>query len=356
MHFFRPCFKRRLLHIPLILVILCVSHHEIFSYYLNTRNWPSLRCDNKNECTRILLVADPQIIGNNEEKYHFITPFSIFDSDRFVQKTYNHAFNFVQPDLVIFLGDLMDEAHKATDEEFSNYVRRLFNIFLSGGSPSNVRHIWLPGDNDIGGEDSLVTKNKIKRFDRAFSQPSLINFKNITFFKINRLISDIPVYKEKREFYNTDEIFVGLSHVPLMFKPSIFVDKVIEKMMPHLLFTAHEHKSMIISTDALLRQDFQIVPVTPKDQQIFEFTLGMTDMYEILIPTSSYRMGTDKVGYGYAIIENNVLRFTVLWSPSRFTQLKCYFYLILVIFLFIILYKCFICPKYSRIVRIVKGP
>lgn len=73
-------------------------------------------------------------------------------------------------------------------------------------------------------------------------------------------------------------------------------------MLPHLLFTAHEHKSMIISTDALLRQDFHIVPVTPDNNKVYEYSLGVTDMYEILIPTCSYRMGTDKIGYGYAII------------------------------------------------------
>lgn len=73
-------------------------------------------------------------------------------------------------------------------------------------------------------------------------------------------------------------------------------------MLPHLLFTAHEHKSMIISTDALLRREFQIVPVTRDNNQVFEYTLGTTDMYEILIPTCSYRMGTTKIGYGYAVM------------------------------------------------------
>lgn len=88
------------------------------------------------------------------------------------------------------------------------------------------QHIWLPGDNDIGGEDTLVTPNKLKRFEKAFSQPDIISSNNITFFKINRLTSAVPVYKNAREFYDTSQIFVGLSHVPLLFKPSIFVDKV----------------------------------------------------------------------------------------------------------------------------------
>lgn len=84
----------------------------------------------------------------------------------------------------------------------------------------------MPGDNDIGGEDTSVTSDKIKRFQHAFSQPDFIDFNNVTFFKINRLTMEIPSYKEKREFYDNSQVFVGLSHMPLMFKPSTFVDKV----------------------------------------------------------------------------------------------------------------------------------
>jgi hypothetical protein len=73
-------------------------------------------------------------------------------------------------------------------------------------------------------------------------------------------------------------------------------------MLPQVLFTAHEHKSMIVSTDALLRQDRQIIPVTPDNNKIYEYTLGNTDMYEFIIPTCSYRMGTDKIGYGFAVL------------------------------------------------------
>lgn len=49
-----------------------------------------------------------------------------------------HAFTFVKPDIVIFLGDLMDEGSTATESEYKEYVRRLFNIFLKGPS-GNVR-------------------------------------------------------------------------------------------------------------------------------------------------------------------------------------------------------------------------
>jgi hypothetical protein len=53
-------------------------------------------------CFRVLLVADPQILG--EENENFLT---IFDSDRHLHKTFREAKSLVQPDAVMFLGDLM---------------------------------------------------------------------------------------------------------------------------------------------------------------------------------------------------------------------------------------------------------
>lgn len=78
--------------------------------------------------------------------------------------------------------------------------------------------------------------------------------------------------------------------------------QVLTKLQPHLLFTAHEHKAMIINTDALLRQDRHVIPIRPDNNGVYSYTLGALDMYEILVPTCSYRMGTSKIGYGFAIV------------------------------------------------------
>ncbi|XP_050294539.1 uncharacterized protein LOC126734818 isoform X2 [Anthonomus grandis grandis] len=327
-----------------ILTLSFIFYAEFLNYKLNSRTWPRMSCKSDSDCTRILLVADPQIIGRLNEIIHPITPFSIFDSDRYLKITYFYAYTFVNPHVVIFLGDLMDEAHIASDDDFYSYVRRIFDIFLKPYSQNN-HHIWLPGDNDIGGEDTQVTPKKLQRFERAFSQASINNIRNITFFKINRLTGIIPVYKKEREFYDTSKIFVGLSHVPLMFRPSVFSEKVINKMWPHILFTAHEHKSMIINTDALLHRDFHIIPVNPDNSEVYEYPLGVQDMYEIMIPTCSYRMGTMKIGYGFAIIENSEVRFTVLWSPTRFDKLFGYLILIVLPFAFICFFKTYGCVK-----------
>ncbi|KAJ8972402.1 hypothetical protein NQ317_010325 [Molorchus minor] len=65
-----------------LLVILFIIYTEIFSYYFNMGNWNELRCKTEQGCAKILLVADPQIIGYNKEVIHFLTPINIYDSDR----------------------------------------------------------------------------------------------------------------------------------------------------------------------------------------------------------------------------------------------------------------------------------
>lgn len=71
-----------------------------------------------------------------------------------------------------------------------------------------------------------VKPEKIKLFEQAFAQPDILRHNHISFYKINRLIERIPIIRQQMDFYNTETIVIGLSHVPLMFIPSIFVDKV----------------------------------------------------------------------------------------------------------------------------------
>lgn len=46
--------------------------------------------------------------------------------------------------------------------------------------------IYLPGDNDIGGEEDVVSSNIHNRFNFAYSQPDTLVYKKVTFFKVKR--------------------------------------------------------------------------------------------------------------------------------------------------------------------------
>lgn len=90
-------------------VLIFIAYTEIIAYYLNTHNWHHLKCENRKECMKILLVADPQIIGLHDEPVHFLTPFTILDSDKYVklvqpwQPNLNCLFQLFKEDILVCL-------------------------------------------------------------------------------------------------------------------------------------------------------------------------------------------------------------------------------------------------------------
>lgn len=79
------CRKRPTLQHPkwvlLFSLLPTILYWDYYEYYFP--KWFNIDCQNEEDCTRILLVADPQIIGLRNEMIHFITPISIWDSDRY---------------------------------------------------------------------------------------------------------------------------------------------------------------------------------------------------------------------------------------------------------------------------------
>ena len=59
---------------------------------------------------------------------------------------------------------MLDDGSECNDETFQSYVRRFKGIF-----DTKALKIYVPGDNDIGGEGGdAVTAKKIKRFQQNF--------------------------------------------------------------------------------------------------------------------------------------------------------------------------------------------
>lgn len=313
-------FKMKIKVLILLMVCLFVIYSEIFSYSSRVNSWKDLSCDLE-DCTKILLVGDPQIIGLKSGASKAIAPFTIYDSDRYLAKTYHNAYEFTKPDVVIFLGDLFYEGMHSSDKEFEVYLKRFKKIFNLQSNKS--RYIYLPGDNDIGGDGKLIKLKKLVRFQKAFNQSDTVNYRNIKFYKVNLLTKaapkNIPIHAK---FSDTTTIMIALSHIP--FLHSVIVNKVLREMRPHIIFTAHDHVSKVIPIDAKTRRYELPIIVNPNVEKIHTFKLGANNMYEVAVPTCSYRKGNDEYGYGFAVIKNDVLYYTALGLPNRFKQLKMY--------------------------------
>lgn len=153
---------------------------------------------------------------------------AIFDSDRYLRNSFTRAIAHVKPDVICFMGDLMDEGSIATNEEHNEYLHRFKEIFYTD---SKVAIMQIPGDNDIGGEDDdRISDRKVNRFREAFNERSYLEVKDLyRLLNVNLLTHKFPELNERpsddktewREFTN-----IVLTHISLLSYPGLSLNKV----------------------------------------------------------------------------------------------------------------------------------
>jgi hypothetical protein len=272
-----------------------------------------IQCSNP-FCHRILFVADPQILGEVHE-----SQIARIDSDRHLEKNFQSISKFTQPNLIIFLGDLMDEGSIATDGQFLNYLKRFEKIFEI---PPNCDSIFVPGDNDIGGEGSeKVNELSVKRFETVFGAENNWKIgKNLEIFHFNLITKNVP------EMNSSSDIKIVISHYPIFDDFSYEVRREIQRNKPNVIFSSHHHKSLIITE----RNRENLTKSTT-------LNLQSNETIEISVPSPNYRMGTLKIGFGMAVIEDGTLKYSPMFIISRFYIFGIY---IFAIFGYSISYGC----------------
>ncbi|XP_063838361.1 metallophosphoesterase 1 [Ostrinia nubilalis] len=302
---------------------------EWFIYIVQPRYWQRLECRGYDAtCTKILFIADPQIQGDLAVSPPLSYLYN-WDSDRYLKSTFAVAVNQFKPDVLVYLGDLMDEGSVSTMAQFHSYVKRLSGIFEV---TYPVVQVWLPGDNDIGGETEPIKQDKVREFEQVFHQPSVITYKNISFYKVNGITHTVPKALEEDE----SNFKIVVSHYPITIR-HIIGHKVNDGIRPNIYFCAHEHESKYVkqSKDLTHRETYPLY-----DEKVLEISTDEEKLYEIYVPTCSYRMGTVNIGFGAAILENNNedMRYTVFWSPTRFPYLRFYLAVLICLTVYCLLY------------------
>lgn len=300
--------------VNLLAVLVILVFNEYLVYYVQRVQWHVEKCKT-DECNRILFVADPQLLGENNEWW-----FARWDNDRHISKNFRQAFSHVKPDAVIFLGDLMDEGSVADNEQFQRYHRRFLKVFKSARS---VDRVYVPGDNDIGGEGwEPVKREKVERFQIFFSSHDKLRLKK----HLNVYVADLirrymPEPDKSEDFLNATRILVG--HYPLTHGPDSFSSSAIKRFQPHAIFSAHDHKSSksISKIDSLYPRTTFLGSSTTFD---LESMHNRSEILEIQVPSCSYRMGALRIGFGQAVFENGKLNYTPLFVINRFVQFAVY--------------------------------
>lgn len=124
-------------------IVLC---NEYLIYFIQRLRWKHLHCESS--CTKILFVADPQLLGHITADDRLKSMIEIYDSDRHLAKTYRQAVAHSKPDIIVFLGDIFDEGSISNDQEFKETHLRFQKLFPI---PRDSDTIFVAGDNDIGG-------------------------------------------------------------------------------------------------------------------------------------------------------------------------------------------------------------
>lgn len=290
----------------IIFIILLVFFNEFLIYRIQKFTWKQIKCSNDENCTRVLLVADPQILGNCHESFY-----ARIDSDRHLSHNYKVALSFVKPDVIIFLGDLMDEGSISSDRQFLDYYERFMEIFPV---PESASAIYIAGDNDVGGEGGEQVDSR--RFNAIFG--------NETIWNVHGVIEVIHFNRIERNFLqqvsnnSSKAVRIVVSHLPIIDSFDSKMKTALEMVKPHVIFSAHNHKSILYRGDAqYFKRNFISEEITFDLHEVKEFI-------EIQVPSMNYRMGTLAIGFGQAIIENEILHYTPLFIISRFYQILIY--------------------------------
>ncbi|XP_078362503.1 metallophosphoesterase 1 homolog [Oculina patagonica] len=297
------------------IVIVAVGEFGCFWWAFFTWHVPA----NSSDALNLLLVSDSQIPGYKEERQGIRGYITRFDSDWYLKKAFFLALLSFSPDAVIHLGDILDEGAIATNDQFEEYKVRHDKIFIT---PDGISQIHVAGDNDIGGEwiDSM-TENNVLRFSRGFgSINDVIKLKSFQIVKFNTvaLLRRRP-FKDERKVYNKtlafiehlpskidkNKISILIGHVPLAYiseKQEVPLTNLINAIQPSYAFSGHLHNPVI-----------------------FEHDFGTVKFTEYVVPTCSYRMGTDKIGAAIAVLgTDGSIDYSVLRLPRRYPFLYAY--------------------------------
>lgn len=191
--------------------------------------------------------------------------------------------------------------------------------------------IFIPGDNDIGGEGSEPVKpEKVERFQRVYSNGTVWKLnKEIYVLDVNLITKSFPSKQEISANSNATRILI--SHFPVL--QSYSSNQIIDSLNPTVIFSAHNHKSNEIVAEK--NRHFINIPVSLDSFRIFDVeTLKRNGkILEISVPTCSYRMGTFSIGYAQAVFDNDKLLYSPMFVISRFHQFTVYAMFLFILFI-----------------------
>lgn len=189
--------------------------------------------------TNVLIIGDPQLI--DQHTYPDSGPLrmklSQLTVDNYIYKNYRALLKNLQPQVVVFLGDLLDDGRSPPSTEYyETQFRRFQELFVKptlehqGKRNKNNIQIFtnVPGNHDIGFGNG-ITKESIERFESHFGKRNMMLKKeNHELIFLNDLLisSNEKIDEELKPFLDEDLGFISLIGSQRKKKTRILFDHV----------------------------------------------------------------------------------------------------------------------------------
>ncbi|CUM46569.1 uncharacterized protein AC631_02023 [Debaryomyces fabryi] len=219
--------KWKILTVLTVIWIVIIHYFERISVRLSMekcqwQNWEGW--DKAAQPHRIALIADPQIVDDSsyQGRPAVLNYFVKKISDNYLHRNYRFLQEYLDPDTIIFLGDLFDGGRDWKNKMWLDEYIRFNEVFPKKPNRRTIES--LPGNHDIGFE--TIDFEVVKRFAAFFGEANdIIEIGNHSIILLDTisLSSDDPlVSKDSTDFLSSlDQRLnphfprVLLTHVPL---------------------------------------------------------------------------------------------------------------------------------------------
>ncbi|KDR75754.1 hypothetical protein GALMADRAFT_69101 [Galerina marginata CBS 339.88] len=190
--------RRRVVNVLRILWVLIILWYELgsFSSSASDCNWPDSILYPVSVPIRpshVLLVADPQIVDRYSypSRGAFLSYLTRVLVDLNLRKNWRVALQ-KRPDVVVFLGDMMDNGRSVMpEEEYEAYYRRFSDIFRID---KDIPRYFIPGNHDIGlGKSLKFSPDARHRYSAHFGYPN----QEISVANHSLILFDAPSYADE---------------------------------------------------------------------------------------------------------------------------------------------------------------
>lgn len=209
------------------------------------------------EVTKIMLVADPQLIDNHTypDRQPILMGISQIFVDRYLRRNYHALINELRPDYIIFLGDYLDNGRSASDAYFYTQLARFKRIFFRSDYPVGKKmFVQVPGNHDLGWADGVNIASR-QRFTKEFGPPnSVVTINGVDFIMVDAPslgATNSPVIREEALSFidslsdNRPRPRVMLSHIPLYRDPNTNQCGPLREGSPFRLQAGYQYQTVL---------------------------------------------------------------------------------------------------------------